>query len=174
MQLAITILGQSNDGIVDEIILATTNSQTHIVDLKSSIFHATSCAYLLVEGNWNQLSKFESTLHAIQKKFDCSIHTHRVEAVKDIDMMPMAVEVIGLVSSDLLSKITQFFKVQGIEQQEVSARTYPAPYLNTQLMSAKFVITLGNDSLFQLRDELMYLCDSLNADLLFEPFKMGA
>lgn len=173
MQLAITILGQSTDGVVDAVIFATTNSQTHIVDLKSSLFNTTSCAYLLIEGNWNQLSKFESTLHAIQKKFDCSIHTHRVEAAKEIDVMPMTVEVIGLASSGLLNKLTQFFREHGIEQQEVNARTYLAPYLNAQLMSAKFVITLGNDSLFQLRDELMYLCDSLNADLLFEPFKMG-
>ncbi|MDD5215633.1 MAG: hypothetical protein PHQ03_08875 [Methylococcales bacterium] len=173
MQLAITILGQSNDGVVDAVIFATTSSQTHIVDLKSSLFNTTNCAYLLIEGNWNQLSKFESTLHAIQKKFDCSIHSHRVEAAKEMDVMPMTVEVIGLASSGLLSKITQFFRDRGIEQQEVSARTYPAPYLNAQLMSAKFIVTLGNDSLFQLRDELMYLCDSLNADLLFEPFKMG-
>lgn len=173
MQLAITILGQSNDGVVDAVIFATTSSQTHIVDFKSSLFNTTNCAYLLIEGNWNQLSKFESTLHAIQKKFDCSIHTHRVEAAKEIDVMPMTVEVIGLASSGLLSKITQFFRERDIEQQEVSARTYPAPYLNVKLMSAKFIVTLDNDSLFQLRDELMYLCDSLNADLLFEPFKMG-
>jgi glycine cleavage system regulatory protein len=174
MQLALTVLGKKNDGVVDDVIFATVTSHTNILDLKSSIFNDTSCAYFLIDGNWNQISKFESIIHAIEKKFECKIHLHRIEAVKDNDLMLMSIEIIGLATCDLLSKIGYFFREHQIDPLEVSARVYPAPYLNAQLMSAKFVIPLGNSSLFQLRDELMYLCDSLNADLLFEPFKMGA
>lgn len=173
MQLAITVLGKKNDSVVDEIIVATVTSHTNIIDLKSSIFNDTSCAYLLIEGNWNQISKFESIVHAIEKKFNCSIYSHRVEVLKNDDLMLMTIEIIGLASCNLLGKVSLFFKNHQIIPYEVSGRVYPAPYLNTPLMSAKFVITVGESSLFQLRDELMYLCDSLNADLFFEPFKMG-
>lgn len=173
MQLALTVLGKKNDGVVEDVIFATVTSHTNIVDLKSSIFDDTSCAHLLVEGNWNQISKFESILHAIEKKFDCKVHSHRVEAEKIQESMLMTIEIIGMANCDLLGKISHFFREHQISPLEVLARVYPAPYLNMPLMSAKFVVPLGNSSLFQLRDELMYLCDSLNADLLFEPFKMG-
>lgn len=174
MQLAITIIGSADKNLIGEIVRANTGNSCQIVDLKSSIFNDTCCAYLLVEGNWNQLSKYESTLHAIQKKLDCSIYSHRVETDKNQDVLPMSVEVIGLASSDLLNKLILFFSDKDIDVEDINAHRYPAPYLNSQLMTARFVISITGDSLFQLRDELMYLCDSLNADLLFEPFKMGA
>lgn len=174
MQLAITVIGNADHDLITEIVLLNAGNQCRIVDLKSSIFSDTQCAYLLIEGNWNQLTKYESTLHAIQKKFDCSIYSHRIEKRKDKDELPIAVEVIGLESSDLLNKVILFFADKEIDIEEINARHYPAPYLNTKLMSARFVISLAGDSLFQIRDELLYLCDQLNADLLFEPFKITA
>lgn len=175
MQLAITIIGSADKNLIGEIVRANTGNSCQIVDLKSSIFNDTCCAYLLVEGNWNQLSKYESTLHAIQKKFECSIYSHRTETVKNQEVLPLSVEVIGLAGSDLLNQLILFFSDKDIDIFEINTHNYPAPYLDAKLVNARFVISLSNnDSLFQLRDELMYLCDSLNADLLFEPFKMGA
>lgn len=174
MQLAITIIGSANYDIISEIVRANTGNSCQIVDLKVSIFSDTCCAYLLVEGNWNQLSKYESTLHAIQKKFDCSIYSHRTETVKNQEMLPLSIEVIGLAGNDLLNKVILFFDDKDIDILEINTHNYSAPYLDAKLVNARFVISLSNnESLFQLRDELMYLCDSLNADLLFEPFKIG-
>jgi glycine cleavage system transcriptional repressor len=174
MQLAITVMGDVKHNLISEIIRANANNQCRVVDLKSSIFSDTQCAYFLVEGNWNQLAKYESTLHAIQKKHDCSIHCHRIEKLNNVDDLPIAVEVIGLESSELLNNVILFFNNKSIIIEETIARRYPAPYLNAQLISARFVVTLAGESLFQIRDELMYLCDQLNADLIFEPFKMSA
>lgn len=175
MQLAITILGSANYDLMGEIVRANTGNPCQIVDLKASIFNDTYCAYVLVEGNWNQLSKYESTLHAIQKKFTCTIHSHRTENVKKPEMLPLSVEVIGLASSDLLNTLILFFNDKEIDILEINTHNYPAPYLDAKLVNARFVISFSNnESLFQLRDDLMYLCDSLNADLLFEPFKIGA
>lgn len=175
MQLAITILGSANHDLINELVRANTGNPCQIVDLKASIFSDTYCAYLLIEGNWNQLSKFESTLHAIQKKFNCLIHSQRTENVKNADMLPLSIEVIGLAGNDLLNQLILFFGEKNIDVLEINTHNYPAPYLDAKLTNARFVISLpNNESLFQLRDELMYLCDSLNADLLFEPFKIGA
>ena len=175
MQLAITILGSANHDLINEVVRANTGNPCQIVDLKASIFNDTYCAYLLIEGNWNQLSKFESTLHAIQKKFNCTIHSQRTEIVKNTEMLPLSIEVIGLAGNDLLNQLVLFFGEKNIDVLEINTRNYPAPYLEAKLTHARFVISLSNDEpLFQLRDELLYLCDSLNADLLFEPFKIGA
>jgi glycine cleavage system transcriptional repressor len=176
MQLAITLLGNADIDVIAEIILLNSTNQCRIIDLKSSTFADISCGYMLVEGNWNQLAKYESTLHAIEKKHGYKIHSTRIEKVRQLqNVTPYAIEVIGLESSELLSKVVVFFTDFQIEIEEINARRYPAPYLGAQLVSARFVIALPqNISLFQLRDELMNLCDLLNADLLFEPFKMNA
>lgn len=174
MQLAITIIGDTDDGILEEIIMRNAEHQCQIVDLKASVFNDAYCAYLLVEGNWNQLSKYESTLHAIQKLLNCSIFSHRIENLKNVDLLPISIEIIGLASSDLLNRAILFFADKDIDVIETNAHRYPAPYLNAQLMSARFIVSLAGESLFQLQDELMYLCNELNADLLFEPFKLGA
>ncbi len=175
MQLAITLLGDADVDVIAEIILLDSTNSCRIVDLKSSVFADIRCAYLLVEGNWNQLAKYESTLHAIGKKHDYKIHHVRIESTRQLqNVTPYLIEIIGLERSELLSKIITFFSNYKIAIEDINARRYPAPYLDAQLVSVRFVIALPqNVSLFQMRDDLMNLCDLLNADLLFEPFKMN-
>jgi glycine cleavage system regulatory protein len=86
--------------------------------------------------------------------------------------MPYIIEVVGLESSDILNKVMTFLNERSIDVEEVNARRYPAPYLDAQLCSARFVIAIPqNLSLFLFRDELMYVCDQINADVIFEPFR---
>ena len=173
MQLAITILSDRTFDAISELILSTFSSGCHIVDIKSSRFSELHCAYLLVEGNWNQLAKYESMLHAIEKKLHLKIHSSRIEKTRQNgEAMPYVIEIIGLESNDTLSKIVCFLNDKGISIEEISGRRYQAPYLDAQLFSTRLVISIPvNVSLFQLRDELMYLCDELNTDLIFEPFR---
>ncbi|MDD5754282.1 MAG: transcriptional regulator [Methylococcales bacterium] len=173
MQLAITVLSDSPSDAISELILSTVSCGCRIVDIKSSHFSDLHCAYLLVEGNWNQLVKYESTLHAIEKKLNLKIHSIRIEKKHAItDEMPYLIEIIGLDSSEALSKVVHFLGERDVEIKEINGHRYQAPYLNAQLFSTRLVISIPTStSLFQLRDELMYVCDQLNADLIFEPFR---
>lgn len=173
MQLAITLLSNHSFDTLSELILSTLTCGCRIVDVKASRFGDLHCAYFLVEGNWNQLSKYESTLHAIEKKMQLTIHSCRIEKKRALEeSLPYIIEVVGLESSDILNKVVTFLNERNIDVQEVNARRYPAPYLETQLYSARFVIAIPQSlSLFLLRDELMYVCDQINADIIFEPFR---
>lgn len=173
MQLAITVLSESQFDAISELILSTITCGCRIADIKSSRCGDLHCAYLLIEGNWNQLAKYESTLHATEKKLQLKIHSTRIEKKREfVDEMPYLIEVIGLESSDALGKVVQFLGDKNIEVEEINGRRYPAPYLDAQLFSTRLVISIPSSvSLFQLRDELMYMCDQLNADLIFEPFR---
>jgi glycine cleavage system transcriptional repressor len=173
MQLAITILSDSPFDAISELILSTVTCGCLIADIKSSRFGDLHCAYLLVEGNWNQLAKYESTLYATEKKLQLKIHSTRIEKKRVVtNEMPYLIEIIGLESSEALSKVVQFLGEKDIEVEEINGRRYQAPYLEAQLFSTRLVISIPSSvSLFQLRDELMYVCDQLNADLIFEPFR---
>jgi glycine cleavage system transcriptional repressor len=172
MQLAITVLSDNPSDAISELILSTTASGCRIADMKSSRFGDLHCAYLLAEGTWNQLAKYESTLHATEKKFHAKIHSHRIEKTRVFNhATPYIVEVVGLESSDILQKVVAFFNERNVDIEEISGRTYPAPYLDAQLFSARLIIALPQSmSLFMLRDEIMYVCDQINADIIFEPF----
>ncbi len=173
MQLAITVLSDSPFDAISELILSTIACGCHIADIKSSRFGDLHCAYLLVEGNWNQLAKYESTLHATEKKLQLKIHSTRIEKKRVlVDEMPYLIEIIGLASSDALHKVVQFLGEKDVTIEEINGRRYQAPYLEAQLFSTRLVISISSSvSLFQLRDELMYVCDQLNVDLIFEPFR---
>ncbi len=173
MQLAITILSDSPFDAISELIHSTVSSGCRIVDIKSSRFSELRCAYLLVEGNWNQLAKYESMLHAIEKKLHLKINSSRIEKTRQAcDEMPYTIEIIGLENNDGLNKVVHFLNDKGVNIEEISGRRYQAPYLDAQLFSTRIVISISATfSLFQLRDELMYFCDELNTDLIFEPFR---
>ena len=173
MQLAITILSDNPFDAISELILSTAACGCGITDIKSSRFGDLHCAYLLVEGNWNQLAKYESTLHAIEKKLQVKIHSHRIEKKRELQSsMPYVVEIVGLESSDILHKVISFLGERDVDVEEINGRRYSAPYLDTQLFSARLVISIPQSvSLFMLRDELMYVCDQINADIIFEPFR---
>lgn len=173
MQLAITILSDNPFNAISELILSTTASGCRIIDMKSSRFGDLHCAYLLIEGNWNELAKYESTLHAIEKKLQIKINSQRIEKKRTFaDSTPYVIEIVGLESNDILQKIISFLDERDVDIEEINGRRYIAPYLDTQLFSARLVISIPQRvSLFMLRDELMYICDQINADIIFEPFR---
>ncbi len=173
MQLAITVLSESPFNAISELILSTVTCGCRISDIKSSRFGDLHCAYFLIEGNWNQLAKYESTLHATEKKLQLKIHSTRIEKKRIVtDEIPYLVEIIGSESSEILNKVVHFLREKDVEVEDISGHRYQAPYLDAQLFSTRLVISISQQvSLFQLRDELMYLCDQLNADLIFEPFR---
>ena len=160
MQFVITILSDNPFDTISEIILSTAACGCRIADIKSSRFGDLNCAYLLVEGNWNELAKYESTLHAIEKKRELK------------NSMPYTVEIVGLENTDILHKVFSFLGERDVDIEEINGRHYSSPYLDTQLFSARLVISIPQSvSLFMLRDELMYTCDQINADIIFEPFR---
>lgn len=173
MQLAITILSDNPFDAISELILSTVACGCRIADIKSSRFGDLCCAHLLVEGNWNQLAKYESTLHAIEKKMNIKISTQRIEKKRILEnSTPYIIEIIGLESTDSLQKVISFLGDREVEIEEIIGRRYPAPYLAAQLFSSRLVVSIPqNLSLFMLRDELMYVCDQINADIIFEPFR---
>lgn len=176
MQLAVIVMGEAKNHAINEMIQASASNQCRIVDIHSSVYHEIACAHLLVEGNWNQLSKFESTLHAIEKRRQVKIFSVRPEKQSDASStdMPYQVEIIALEAVDLLHQVVLFFAKHHVNIQQMNAYRYHAPKTNTPLFLMKFAVSLPHQlSALQIRDELMYLCDESNADLMFDPFRFG-
>ncbi|MFI3190848.1 transcriptional regulator [Crenothrix sp. D3] len=175
MQLAITILGHHQSRFMAEILPAIRDCKCHIIDIKSSCIGQTTAAYLLIQGNWNQIAKLEGLLELIVKRLEIKVQTLRTEAKDKAhgkDCLPYSIETISLDHESIVESIATFLLDHEIDIEEITGSAYQAPYLQSSVFSSKFIILVpASVSLLILREEFMDLCDQLNIDAILEPIK---
>lgn len=173
MQLAITALSNHQINFITEILPAVRDCKCTILEIRSSRLAQSTAAYLLIQGNWNQIAKFENMLEIIQKRLDVKIHTLRPEQKdKPKDCIPYSLETLSLDRDNVTEAVTSFLFERGIDIEEISGSCYQAPYIQTSVFSTKFVVLIPPQlHLFTLREEFMDFCDRLNIDAILEPIK---
>lgn len=173
MQLAITALGNHQINFIGEILPAVRDCKCSILEIRSSRLAQSTAAYLLIQGNWNQIAKFESTLDIIQKRLDIKIHTLRPEQKnKAKEYLPYSLETISLDRDNVTESIASFLIDRDVEIEEITGSCYQAPYIQTSVFSTKFVILIPPQlPLLSLREEFLDFCDQLNIDAILEPIK---
>ncbi len=173
MELAITALGNNQINFIAEILPAVRDCKCNILEIRSSRLAQANAAYLLIQGNWNQIAKFESTLDIIQRRLDIKIHTLRPDQKDKInECVPYSLETISLNRDNVTESITSFLFDRGIAIEEITGSCYQAPYIQTSVFSTKFVILIPPQlHLLSLREEFLDFCDQLNIDAILEPIK---
>jgi glycine cleavage system transcriptional repressor len=173
MQLAITILGSRSKKIISDILLAVSDCKCIIIEIASSHLGQTTAAYLLIEGNWNHIAKFENCLEIIQKNLELQIQSVRSEKIeKTVSGMPYSLEMIALDQDNIIQTVVSFLCENNIIIQEFSASRYPAPYNQSMVFSAKFIVIIPKESpLLSVREQFLDFCDQLNIDAILEPLK---
>lgn len=173
MQLAITALGNHQINFITEILPAIRDCKCSILEIRSTRLAQSTAAYLLVQGNWNQIAKFENMLESIQKRLDVKIHTLRPEQKdKPKDCIPYSLETLSLDRDNVTEAITAFLCMREIDIEEINGSCYQAPYIQTPVFSTKFVVLIPPQlHLLTLREEFMDFCDRLNIDAILEPIK---
>ena len=175
MQLAITALGSDQINFIAEILPAVRDCNCNILEIRSSHLGKCAAAYLLVQGNWNQIAKFESTLDNIQKRLEIKIHILRPDQKdkdKGKDCVPYSLETISLDKDNVVESITSFLFDRDITIEEITGSSYQAPYIQSLVFSTKFVILIPPQlPLLSLREEFLDFSDQLNIDAILEPIK---
>jgi glycine cleavage system transcriptional repressor len=175
MQLTITALGSDQINFIAEILPAVRDCNCNILEIRSSHLGKSAAAYLLVQGNWNQIAKFENTLDNIQKRLERKIHTLRPDQKdkdKVKDCVPYSLETISLDKDNVVESITSFLFDRDITIEEITGSSYQAPYIQSLVFSTKFVILIPPQlPLLSLREEFLDFSDQLNIDAILEPIK---
>lgn len=173
MQLTITAVGKIHAHFIAEILPIVRDCKCSVVEIRSSRLGQSTASYLLIQGNWNQIAKVESTLDLIQKRMEIKIHMLRTEArEKDKDSVPYTLETISLDKESIIESITSFLLSRDIEIEEITGSSYLAPYAQTPVFSTKLVILVPPQlHLLSLREEFLDFCDHLNIDVILEPIK---
>ncbi|MCX7107723.1 MAG: transcriptional regulator [Methylococcales bacterium] len=175
MQLAITVLGNNQFNFIGEILPVVRDCNCNILEIRSSQLGQATGAYLLIQGNWNQIAKLENTLDNIQKRLEIKIHLLRPDQKdkdKGKDCIPYSLETISLDKDSVVESITSFLYDRDINIEEITGSSYQAPYIQSSVFSTKFVIIIPPSlPLLTLREEFLDFCDQLNIDAILEPIK---
>ncbi len=175
MQLSITALGSNQINFIVEILPAIRDCNCTILEIRSSRLGKSAAAYLLVQGNWNQVAKLETTLDGIQKRLDIKLNLLRPEQKdkeKEKDCLPYSLETISLDRDNVVESITSFLFDREISIEEISGSSYQAAYIQSAVFSTKFIILIPPQlPLLNLREEFLDFCDQLNIDAILEPVK---
>jgi len=170
--IVLSAIGSNRTGVVQDITKVILASGGNIEESRMTTLGAEFAVLMLVSGNWHTLSRLESALDKLTSdSLSISIRKTDSRAPRE-DCMPYAVDVISLDQQGIVFNLAEFFASRNIEIADVATRRYAAAHTGAQMFSVQMAVNIpSGESISQLRDEFMELCDRLNLDALLEPVK---
>ena len=169
--LVITAAGEDQVGLVERFSSKVNESGCNIEQSRMVVLGGQFAILVLVSGAWNALSKLESQLEPLGEQLGLSIVVKRTRARElSQPVLPYHDEVVALDHPGIVHNLAKFFSRFGINIEELSTDTYPAPHTGTQMFSVQMEVGVpAKTHIPTLRGEFFDYCDDLNLDATFEP-----
>ena len=169
--LVITAAGEDQVGLVEKFSSKITETGCNIEQSRMVVLGGQFAILVLVSGPWNALSKLETQLEPLGVQLGLSIVVKRTRARElSQPVLPYHVEVVALDHPGIVHNLAKFFARFGINIEELSTDTYPAPHTGTQMFSVQMEVGVpAKTHIPTLRGEFFDYCDALNLDATFEP-----
>ena len=171
--LVISALGNDRPGIVDQLSKSVLDEGCNIADSRMTVLGGEFAILLMVEGNWNTLSRLESSIPELEKRLGLTVISKRTgERAPATDLLPYGVEVVALDHPGIVHHLASFFSQRNINIEDMATASYAAAHTGTPMFSVHMSVGIpANIHIGTLRDDFMEFCDSLNLDAVLEPIK---
>ncbi len=171
--LVISALGEDRPGLVNELSRAILDCDCTIIDSRMTVMGNEFAMLLMVQGNWNTLTKLEMQFRRLEQALGMSILFRRTEGRALVgDILPYAVEVVAVNQSGIIYNLAGFFASRSINVEDMVTRSYNAPHTGTPMLSVNLAIGIpASTHIALLREEFLDFCDDLNLDAVLEPIK---
>lgn len=171
--LVISALGKDRPGIVDQLSKAILDEGCNIADSRMTVLGGEFAVLLLVEGNWNTLTKLEGGIARLEKQLDMTIIAKRTEQRKASGtLLPYGVEVVSMDHPGIVHHLASFFSQRNINIEDMATTSYAAAHTGTPMFSVQMTVGIPSSiHISTLREEFMEFCDTLNLDAVLEPLK---
>ena len=170
--IVLSAIGSDRTGVVQDITKVVLACGGNIEESRMTTLGAEFAVLMLVSGSWHTLSRLESALDKLaDDNLSISIRKTDARAIRS-DYMPYAVDVVCLDQQGIVYNLADFFAKRDIEIADVATRRYAAAHTGAPMFAVQMAVNIpSGESISQLRDEFMELCDRLNLDALLEPVK---
>jgi glycine cleavage system transcriptional repressor len=169
--LALTASGEDQVGLVERFTARILDAGCNIEESRMAVLGGQFSILMLVSGPWHALTKLEDRAETMGSELGLVIlhkRTKRQERTKPL--VPYRVTVVAMDNPGIVHKLAEFFSRQGINIEELTTETYPAPHTGTPMFSVNITIGVPADMhLPTLRGDFFEYCDNLNLDAVMEP-----
>ncbi|MFZ2507593.1 MAG: ACT domain-containing protein [Steroidobacteraceae bacterium] len=171
--IAISAIGGDRIGLVHDLSKTVADCGGSIGESRMTALGSDFAMLLLISGNWHSIARIETELNKLAETAGVSIQVRRTaERAAREDMIPYSVDVVCLDQAGIVSAVSGFFAVRGIDIGEMSTRGYAAAHTGAQMFSAYLIINVpARIHVGALREEFMDFCDQMNLDAILEPVK---
>ncbi|TVO74840.1 glycine cleavage system protein R [Sedimenticola selenatireducens] len=169
--LVISALGKDRPGIVDALSKSILEFGCNITDSRMTVLGGEFAILLMVEGNWNTLTKMEESIAGLEQQLSLTIIAKRTEQRdRSNPFLPYVVEVVSLDHPGIVHQLASFFSKRSINIEDMATTSYAAPHTGTMMFSVHMTVGIPADiHIASLRDEFMEFCDAINLDAIIEP-----
>ena len=171
--LVISALGKDRAGLVDKLTKIILDDECNIVDSRMTVLGGEFAILLMVEGNWNRLTKLEDALPALGDGLGLTIISKRTEERQaDNKLLPYAIDVVSMDHPGIVHHLASFFSGRNINIEDLATTSYAAAHTGTPMFAVHISVGIPADiHIAALRDEFLEFCDLMNLDAVLEPIK---
>jgi glycine cleavage system transcriptional repressor len=169
--LVITATGEDQVGLVQRITSRLLDAGCNIEESRMALLGGQFAIIMLVSGRWDALSKLEDRLSSLGTELGLTlVHKRTRQREMTRPLLPYSINVVAMDHPGIVHNLANFFAQRGINIEELSTDTYPAPHTGTPMFSVNMTVGVPADThIPTLRGDFLDYCDNLNLDAIFEP-----
>jgi glycine cleavage system transcriptional repressor len=171
--LVITASGEDRTGLVKDFTGSLHEAGCNIEESRMTVLGGQFAILVLVSGPWHALQKLEDRIENIGQDLQLAIiHRRTQHRPTGSNLVPYRVEVVCMDHPGIVHSLAEFFARQGINIEEVTTDTYPAPHTGAPMFSVWMTVGVpANMHISTLRGDFLNYCDDLNLDAIIEPVR---
>ena len=172
--LVITASGEDQVGLVDRLTGRIAETGCNIEESRMALLGGQFAIIMLLSGRWDALTRLENKLPALGEDLGLAIiHKRTRHPERKKPLVPYRVEVVAMDHPGIVHSLASYFARQGINIEELSTETYPAPHTGTPMFSVSMTVGVPADMhIPTLRGDFLDYCEGLNLDAIFEPVRL--
>ena len=169
--LVITASGEDQVGLVQRFTSRIAEAGCNIEESRMALLGGQFAILMLVSGRWDALTRLEDKLEGIGSELGLSIIGKRTkEQPRSQPVIPYQIDVVAMDHPGIVHNLANFFASRGINIEDVTTSTYPAPHTGTPMFAVTMRVGIpGGTHISSLRGDFFDYCDELNLDATFEP-----
>lgn len=169
--LVVSVLGEDQPGIVNELSKAVYAGGCNVVDSRMSVLGGECALILLVAGPEQAIRGLEEALPRLQQDLGLTIVTKRTRPrARQTECVPYLVSAVSIDHPGIVYQLAGFFSSRGINIENLRTDRYAAAHTGATMfaLTARVAVPAGT-RIADLRDQLIAFCDELNIDATLKP-----
>lgn len=171
--ITLTFVAAEYTTAIREVIYLASKHQCHIEESRMSTVGNVFAGIMHLAGHWNNISKLEESLVALQADNLLQLYFKRSEPlIVSGNFLPYLAQVVALDTPGLVYEVSRFFSEQKIFIIDLQTEPFSTSHSDTMMLTISLRINIPAEiNISDLRERYMILCDELNIDGILEPEK---